>query len=396
MSNLSKLIVSKFLGNLYFAVPIQTLFLFAKGLSFTEIMLLESVFLLGDFLFEIPTGILGDRIGRKWSIAIGKLLAILFWIPWFLGEGFWMFALSFFIGGISHAFQSGSDEALIYDELKSQGKESLMQKIMGRYLASMTLGFGFASLIGGFLAINQRVEEFYLLYKLTIVFQLIGLAIFMTIREPTPSKEGKDMEHEPDTTLKHFSGALKHLLSHKKLRRIFFLVLFTQPFSFVLIYLFQPYFMLAQVPAAWYGIAVFLASMLSIGAKLFAYKVEQWFGVDRGAFIAAALPGVCWLILSFVIHPIFSVAMYVITDAFGNMRDPIFADYTNRHIESKNRATTISIIYLVESLYMMIIRPFIGLLADMDLRYACILMGCIILAAAIGLRISEDDVKVNA
>lgn len=395
MSNLSKLIVSKFLGNLYFAVSVQTLFLFAKGLSFTQIMLLESTLLLADLLFEIPTGILGDKLGRKRSMAIGKFVGLLAWIPWFFADGFAMFAVSFFMSGIAFAFESGSDEAFIYDELKGQKRESQMQKISGRYHASMTFGFAIAAVVGGFLAANHRMEEFYLLYALSASFQVLGLFLFLTVREPKITQEGKQKEHAKETSLKHFKVAFKHLMSHKKLRRIFLLVMFTQPFSYILMYLFQPYFILAGVPAIWYGIAVSLASLASVGTKLFAHKMEKWLGVEYGAFIASALPGICWITMAFVIHPVFSVGMYIFSDAMGNMRDPIFADYTNRHIESRNRATVISIIYLLESLYLMITRPFIGMLADINLKYACVTMGCIILMAAIILRISEDDVKAS-
>lgn len=191
MTNFQKILAAKFLSNLYFAIPVQTLFLFAKGLSFTQIMLLESALLLGDLLFELPSGVLGDRIGRKWSIVVGQVIILCAWIPWFVGDTFVYFALSFFISGIGSAFQSGSDEALIYDDLKERKQEKFMQKFMGRYQAAMTLGFAIASLAGGFLAMSHNIDAFYLLYKLTVIMQVVGLCLFLTVREPALSTEGR-------------------------------------------------------------------------------------------------------------------------------------------------------------------------------------------------------------
>src|SRR3989338_8602176 len=184
MQNLHRLILAKFLSSLYFSVPIQTLFFFAKGLTFTEIMLLESLLLIGIMLFEVPTGILGDRIGLKWSIVCGVIVGLIAWIPWFLADGFALFGLSFFLSGIAIAFQSGSDQALIYDDLKKQGKETDMQRVMGLYLGSMTLGTAIAALIGGYLAISQQLDVFYVLYKMNVTAQIAGLLLLLTVGEP--------------------------------------------------------------------------------------------------------------------------------------------------------------------------------------------------------------------
>lgn len=395
VKNLHRLIVAKFLSSLYFAVPIQTLFFFAKGLSFTEIMLLESILLLGILLFEVPTGLVGDRIGRKWSIVCGSVTGLLGWIPWFLADGFALFGLSFFLFGIAIAFQSGSDQALIYDDLKERGKAGDMQRVMGMYLGSMTFGTAVAALIGGYLAASHNLDAFYLLYRLIVVAQITGFFVLLTVHEPKLTTAGDEKTHQPESSFALFRDGLHRLASHRKLRRIFLLSIFTMPFSFVLIYIFQPYFQEASVAPIWYGTAVFVASLFSINAKLFAHKIEQWFGVTKGALLVTVLPSVFWFAMAMIFHPIFSVLLYILNDASGNMRDPIFSDYLNRHIEQRNRATVLSTISLAGSLYSLIMRPIIGMLADIDLRYGFVLMACIILMATILFRITEDDVKAS-
>ena len=61
-------------NNLILLGPILTVFYLAKGLSFTQIMLLTSVASITTILFEVPTGVVADRYSRKLSIMIGCLL----------------------------------------------------------------------------------------------------------------------------------------------------------------------------------------------------------------------------------------------------------------------------------------------------------------------------------
>ena len=392
MDNVTRLIVSKFLGSWYFAVSIQTLFFFAKGLTFAEIMFLESVLLVGMLAFEVPTGVLGDRVGRKWSLVLGASLGLLAWIPWFLADGLWMFALSFFLSGIGIAFQSGSDQALIFDDLKSRGRESDMQRIIGRYYGGMTLGTAVAALVGGFFATMQNMDAFYFLYVLTVLAQVAGLLVLLTVREPLRTAEAGKKEHMPESGLRMFGAGMRLLLTRRKLRKIFLLSLATTPFSFVLLYIFQPYFVASDVPVAWFGIAVFLASMLSFAAKIFAHKIEAAIGVERGALLVTALPGLLWLSMIVVFHPVFSVLLYLVSDAAGHVRNPIFSDYLNRHIPSEIRATVLSTISMAGGFYALAVRPAVGALADVDMRYAFAAMGMLIVTGSLFLKIGKNDV----
>lgn len=393
MNNVSRLIISAFLKSWYFTVPIQTLFFFAKGLSFSEIMMLESVLLVGVLLFEVPTGVLGDKIGRKWSLIIGSIIGLLAWIPWFLANGFWLFAASFFLSGVGIAFQSGSDQALIFDDLRSQGKEAEMQRSIGKYYGAMTLGTAIAALIGGFLSSSHKVSAFYVLYVCTVVAQSLALIFLLTVKEPPRTSVSNKMAHRPETSLAMFRKGIRHLLTNPKLRRIFFLSIFTTPFSFVLFYIFQPYFVASNVPATWFGVAVFISSILSYCAKVFAHRFEKIFGVEKGALIVTVLPAVFWIAMIFVFNPVFSVVLFLLTDSTSNIRDPIFSDYLNRHIPSEIRATVLSTISMASSLYALVARPILGVLADVDMRYAFATIGILILTAALLLRIGKEDVE---
>ncbi|MCL5410562.1 MAG: MFS transporter [Patescibacteria group bacterium] len=391
--NLYKLIAAEFMCGLYFAVPIQTLFYAAKGLSFTQIMWLDSILLIGLMIFEIPTGIFGDKIGRKWSIAFGALILSLSWIPFFMADtNFYLYGLSFFLSGIAIAFYSGAEEAFIYDELKSFGQESKMQKFFGYYNGARILAVAISSLIGGFLAVRQDMSSFLLLFKLSVIGEIISFLVLTTLKEPPLSEIGRKREHAPEKPLTLFKNGLTLLKNNSDLRRIALLSICSGPFIYVMVYAFQPYFKLAHVPNVWFGIAVSIASLLSMASTVFAHKIEKWFGVEKGMLIVTFIPAFIWLLMGIIFNPIFAVVLYILHTGFSGVRLPIFSDYQNRHIESYNRATVLSIISLMGSLFNIIMRPIFGRLIDINLSLGFITIAAVIIIGSLMFRIKEKHI----
>ncbi len=68
--------------------PIIVLFMIHKGLSFTEIMLLQSVCALSVFFFEVPTGALADKLSRKVSLCLGAVFYALGLFIYIIGHSF--------------------------------------------------------------------------------------------------------------------------------------------------------------------------------------------------------------------------------------------------------------------------------------------------------------------
>jgi MFS family permease len=389
VNDIQRLSIGRFLQNLSFAAPIQTLFFQARGLSLGQIMILQSILLGSALLLEIPTGMLGDRIGKKRSIVLGVGCALLAWIPWFLATDVWTFSVAFVLLGASQAFISGSDQALLYELLTSKGRQKDMQKTYGMYLAMSTFGFALAGLIGGFLAMEQTLAEFIRLYAFSAAAQIFAFILFLSVREPTLPVS--DVQIAPAERRILFT-AFHVLKSNGGLRGIVMLSVLTAPFSVALLMLFQPYFVLSSVPTPWFGIALFLSSLAASGSKIFAHRLEETLGMEWAAFLSTVLPGILWVLMALVFHPAIAVLLFILSDAAGNLRDPIFADYMNRHIPSSARATTLSAISLITSLYLLLMQPIVGVLADIDLRYAFFCMGGIIIVGAIVFRIRKSHI----
>jgi len=106
-------------------IPIWVVFLQDKGVSLTQIGVLESVAWVLSAGLEVPSGAIADRWGRKASMAIGTFLysmAMLLILADALSP---MFLLGYALWNTSFAFISGADTAFLYDSLKADGRASL-------------------------------------------------------------------------------------------------------------------------------------------------------------------------------------------------------------------------------------------------------------------------------
>jgi MFS family permease len=130
--NIKKYYIYRIFEDLMPIYPLYLLMFENKGLSVVEISMLLAIWSIPSVLFEIPTGILADRWSRKNLIVLGGLLKALCYFTWMISDGFLMYAAGFILWGIGGALRSGSEEALLYDSLKTQGEEDRFDAVYGR------------------------------------------------------------------------------------------------------------------------------------------------------------------------------------------------------------------------------------------------------------------------
>jgi MFS family permease len=87
------------------------------GLSPAELVLIGSVQSAFALVFEVPAGVFADTISRKWSLVISQVLMGTAMLATGFFESFPALLATQVLWGISWTFASGSDVALITDEL---------------------------------------------------------------------------------------------------------------------------------------------------------------------------------------------------------------------------------------------------------------------------------------
>jgi len=135
---------------------INTIFLIRLGgLSLFQVMLVNSIFTVSQMVFEVPTGVIADTIGRKASIllcTVTLLVSTLLYVltPRF-GWGFAGFAAASVLIGLGYTFQSGATEAWLVDALDSCGYAPHKERVFARGQIAMGIGMLTGSLLGGLL-----------------------------------------------------------------------------------------------------------------------------------------------------------------------------------------------------------------------------------------------------
>jgi sugar phosphate permease len=254
-----------------------------------------------------------------------------------------------------------------------------MQKIFGIYNASYIFATALGALIGGIIANNQSLDEFYLLYKLIVIFQIIGLIIFLSLREPQ-NDDSLSEEYNLNQLLK---GA-KHIFSSKKLLNLVLLSLFTLPLSLILLRVQQPYFEDFKVDSFWFGGSIFISSIIIVFVKIYAYKLEEFFNTKIALLISTILPGIFWILMALAFSPIIAIILFILNDVSGNVRDPIFADYFNKYIPDSIRTTTLSTISFINAIYVGIFQIIFGLfITRIGYDFAFIVVGSVIIISSI-------------
>lgn len=108
----------------WFATEIW-IFFTRRYLTVGYIGIMEAITFGIGLLANIPTGALADRFRRRNTVMLGVLLGGLGFTLWGLATFGWMIFIGILIYSVGISFQTGADDAMMYDYLKAQNAEHL-------------------------------------------------------------------------------------------------------------------------------------------------------------------------------------------------------------------------------------------------------------------------------
>lgn len=128
-------------------------------------------------IFDVPTGIFADRLGRKRTIVLGTLSALIYVIFYAIGINFWILAIGAIFEGLSRAFYSGNNQALLHNMLSEEGMADEYHTYSGKLSSMFQIALGVSGLVGAVIA-NW---SFPLIMWLSIIPQIMCLFISFQI-----------------------------------------------------------------------------------------------------------------------------------------------------------------------------------------------------------------------
>ncbi|QIB27323.1 MFS transporter [Caloranaerobacter azorensis] len=335
--------------------PILVLFLIAKGLSFTEIMLLQSVAAISVVIFEVPTGAFADKFGRKISILIGAILWSVSLLIYIIGNEFPVFILAEIIFSLGATLKSGADTALIYDSLKSIGREREFQSIEG-YARSLSL---YAQAVGSIIAGFVYKVNIFLPFYISIGFMLI--AAITTLNFIEPSIEGKKGKYG-NNYFKQIKESGIYIARHEKIKAIMMFSMIFFIFYRAGFWFFQPYMESVEIPVEYFGIIFFIFNIVAAITSKRCHLIMEKTKSRTLSFMAFLI------IVSFVLLGIIRIWIGVLAILLQQMARglyrPVTTKYLNKHIPSDKRATILSFQSLITNIAVAVTLPFMGVLKD--------------------------------
>lgn len=381
-SNIFKYYLISVFGGFWFILPISILYLQSFGLTYTQIGILEFVAGLFAILLEIPTGVFADLIGRKWSVFIACVFWLIAMATIGLGSTFIIFLIGFALWGISESFFSGAISALLYDSLKKTKRENEYLKIRGKMLLLSSLALIFGSILGAYLyGINIRLP--WLAYVFT---SLITIIIALTMKEPYKSNKKYNLNNQ----INHIGKSLRFTFTHKEVRwLIIFSVLSIIPVYIFLSLMEQPYLVKIGFSITSLGI-IYAMTRGGIGLlATFIFKIENALGEKVSFFLVTLIYAIGFILLGLINLP--SVVLILVLIYFArDYQNVLIETYINKHINSKQRATVLSIQNLSISIAITIFVMIGGLFLDIfSLNQVLIVMGILTFITIIPYLISK-------
>lgn len=360
----------------WFMVPIWTLFLLDSGLSYTQIALLNTAWWVSVLVGEIPTGYVGDRIGRRNSLVLGAILQAGGVAIFGLLDSFWPFLAIYVTWGVGNAFRSGSDSAWLYDVLKERGSTEAYTRLKGRGSAVMLTSGGLSALVGGYLA----SIDLYYPFAFSAVFVALGIPVLFTLPETEASGD--------DETLS-FTGAMsiaRETLDQPRIRPfvgyvvLVFAVgwsidLFTQPLAI------DAGLDRTQIGWLYAGFTVVSATMAN-----FADRIEAALGSERWMRLVPVVLGVLYVVTAFV--PILAIPTFFAMRGLVEASGVLQTRFLNDNAGSLGRATVLSTVSMISSVVRIPVRFAVGPVGDhFSPLVAIAAVGGLLLAGSLAIRL---------
>ena len=357
---------------------VNTLFLLDAGLSNTQAFAANAFFTLGLVLFEVPTGVVADIRGRRFSYLFGTLAlmisTLVYLLMWRVSAPFWAWAVSSAFLGFGFTFFSGAVQAWLVDALKATGFTGPLDPVFakGEIVEGSAMLAG--SVAGGYLAQATSLGMPYAVRAAVLVVTFALAFIFMRDVGFTPKRTDKPLREIRNV----LSGAMKYGLGNPPVRWVMLASVFTDGASIYGFYAMQPYLLQLYGDPKAYGIAGLAAAVVGgaqIGGGFLVPHIARLFHRRTTVLLSAVLISTLSL-LAIGLVPRFgaAIALLVVWALVFATVTPVRQAFVNDLIPSEQRATILSFDSLMSSSGGVMFQPILGKAADVwgyPVSYAC-------------------------
>ena len=352
---------------------INTLFLLDAGLSNAQAFAANAFYTLGMILFEIPTGVVADTVGRRRSYQLGTLTlagsTVLYWGLWVGHAPFWAWAVVSILLGLGFTFFSGAVEAWLVDALTATGFTGSLDSVFGRGQMVSGAAMLVGSVAGGVIAQATNLGVPFLLRAGILVAMFLVASRVMRDLGFTPA-EGLGVRASVQRTLRE---SLNHGLGSPPVRWVMLAAPLQAGVGIYAFYALQPLLLELWGDPDAYAIAGAAAAVVAgsqIVGGLVAGPVATRAARRTTVLIVSCVGAAVLLVGAGIAGAAGSFWATLILAAgwalLGALATPIQSAYLNGMIPSQQRATVLSFASLMGSGGGVVIQPALGRVADVS------------------------------
>lgn len=371
MKEIKKLYAFTFFRSFTVFASISIAFYNSNGLSYFQIMLLQSLYAIVTALMEIPSGMLSDMLGRKKTLIIGTFSFLTAYLCGAFGTGVLEFGLMQILAAVGQSCYSGTFLALMYEDINADKSMDKKANVIFANMQMINLVSALmASLVSVYVVkyISMRAT-----YVVTTFMYAITFVISLVLHEKKGEKATKG-----DYSLQKYISIFKE--SIQVIAKSDFVMLFVDMIVFAcfantVLYLQQPMLIDRNFPVAFFGVVtVIITVTTTLVLKTVGYIEKKIKSLDKflkktTVFVIAML---CSNIL--VKNAIWVILTFGVLTIVVRIREIFIMTHINAEIKDNIRATVMSMISGIEMVGLAVLGAVIGYCEDVSINFSIIVV----------------------
>jgi MFS family permease len=364
---------------------INTLFLLDAGLDIFEVFIANAAFTAGMVLFEIPTGVLADTVGRRASFLLSVTVLIVGTAGYVglreIEAGLWAYVLVSIVLGLGFTFYSGAVEAWLVDALTATGYDGNLDNIFARGAMVSGAAMLIGTTAGGLLATIDLAVPF--IARIILLAAAFGVAWF-TMFDIGFTRRTLVAGEIPSEMRRIAADSITYGWGRRSVRLLMIGGFIQGTFLTWGFYAWQPYFLdLLESDAVWIaGVVAALVSLSMIIGNAIVEWLTRYCGKRTTLLIAGATVQAL-AVIGIGLATEFWMALAFLLLAMGSLGviGPVRQAYLHAVIPSEQRATVVSFDSMVSSGGSVVGQTGLGYLSnEQSISAAYVVSGVVLLA----------------
>lgn len=377
------------------AGAVWVLLLVGRGFSLATVGIAEGVFHVVSMLFEVPSGMLADLMGRRRTLIAAGLVNAAAGVAMAASCGLVGVCAAMALEALSFNLASGTLEALTYDTLAEAGQKSRYIQQTSRQYTLYSVTQSVASLMS---VVTIRLG-FVTAYLLSACVGLGCAALGGLLTEPDISAQARPrvpLRQLPRRLAEHALENVRFLLHRRRLAARMLCISLVCAAAYLTQMFWQQGLVDAGLPAALVGVPLFLLMLADVPGALLAPRLPARLG---SLFLGCGLAvSACTMLAGSACLPLClagAVAAGLLESAFTLRADSLMQPF----YPSASRATLTSVVSMMYSICMVVLSPLAGGAASAWGAGPCIFLigaGLMLATSAAGLLLLRERRKRHA